>query len=545
MQESIDPREIKGIENINILFVDDEIQILDSLKRFLLREPYGKFFANSAAEGLEVIEAEDVHVVVSDVKMPVMDGMTFLKEVRKRKPHIVRMVLSGAADLDQIVDSINKGEVYRYILKPIQVVKEFRATLLQAVELYQIKQQRFLLLSELQQSNMELLKWQEKIQQELNVAGALQRKVLSMDPYIDSQMEIYSAYEPHISVGGDFFDVFSLSGGKVCVIIGDVAGHGVAPSMLSMLLRVLAGETVQAMHEKGPAAVCNVIHQRFLQYVHEPEYYATMFMGFFDPEDSVWRCISCGHPQAVLYPHDSDVNLEKGVYPVGLAIAPADIAHTSDEIVIPALPGMSIVLYTDGLVESHKTAAEKKCRPVDLQEIVGSSQVSQALNPAGRIVDLIKEQGCDISNDDCSILTIYHKDPENSLWSGRVQCSPVHVEDCARNIQELLLQLNWPENSSWAVRMVVHEFGMNIIDHSGLPKDQDFFLSISLNNEICRILFLDAGKEWNYVSVKSIMDRNPLDSERGRGLEIMSQLCRDIMIFQRSGTNHSLFTVCR
>ncbi len=545
MQKSIESRDIQETQNINILFVDDEIEILDSLKRFLIREPYGKFFANSAAEGLEIIEAEEVHVVVSDVKMPVMDGITFLKEVRRRKPYTVRMVLSGAADLEQIVDSINKGEVYRYILKPIQIVKEFRATLLQAVELYKINQQRYILLEELQQSNMELRKWQEKIQKELGLAGALQRKVLSLDPYIDSRMEIFSAYEPHISVGGDLFDVFSLPGGKVCVIIGDVAGHGVAPAMLSMLLRVLAGETAQAMHEKGPAAVCNVIHQRFLQYVQDPEFYATLFMGFFEPEASVWRCISCGHPQVVLYPHDYDIDLDKGVYPVGLAIAPADIAHRSDEIVIPTRPGMSMVLFTDGLVESHKTAPEKRCKAVDLREIVGSSHTSRALNPAGRIVELVKEQGCDISNDDCSVLTIYHVDPKDTLWSGRVKCSPEYVEDCARNIQELLLQQNWPESSSWAVRMVVHEFGVNITDHSGLSKGRDFYLSVRLNNDVCRILFLDTGKLWNYVSVKSIMDKNPLDSERGRGLEILSQLCRDIMIFRRSGTNHSLFTVSR
>ncbi|WP_052507433.1 SpoIIE family protein phosphatase [Desulfonatronovibrio magnus] len=543
MRESIEARKIDGLESINLLFVDDEIAILDSLKRLLMREPYGKFFANSAAEGLDIIEAEDVHVVVSDVKMPVMDGMTFLKEVRRRKPQIVRMVLSGAADLDQIVDSINNGEVYRYILKPIQIVKEFRATLLQAVELYNIKQQRFQLFEELQASNTKLREWQQKMQKELGLAGALQRKVLSVAPYIDSQMEIFSAYEPHISVGGDLFDVFSLSGGKVCVIIGDVAGHGVAPAMLSMLLRVLAGETAQAMHDKGPAAVCNVIHQRFLQYVQDPEFYATLFMGFFEPDISAWRCISCGHPQAFVYPQNPDIDLNKGVYPVGLAIGPSEIADSSDEIILPVHAGMNIVLYTDGLVESHKTSPNESCPAIDLSKVISTTLESRALNPARRIMEKVQDHGCELNNDDCSVLTINHVDMKDILWSGRVELSLVYAEKIARDIHDLFLEQGWADSFAWSVRMVVHEFAVNIIDHSGLSQGQDFYLSVRLKEGLCRIVFLDKGKEWDYLSTKSLMHKNPLYSERGRGLEILSQLCRDVLIFRRSGVNHSLFTV--
>ena len=101
-----------------VLFVDDERPILNALKRLLRREPYAVHLAESGAEGLEVLAGHDVQMVVSDQRMPGMTGTEFLQKVKEQWPDTVRMVLSGYADAATIVESINKGEVYRFVAKP-------------------------------------------------------------------------------------------------------------------------------------------------------------------------------------------------------------------------------------------------------------------------------------------------------------------------------------------------------------------------------------------------------------------------------------------
>ena len=86
-----------------ILFVDDEQNVLRSLKRLLYDESWNLFFADSGPKGLEILNQENVDLVVSDVRMPGMDGVAFLKEVKKVYPHIIRIFLSGYADHQAVV----------------------------------------------------------------------------------------------------------------------------------------------------------------------------------------------------------------------------------------------------------------------------------------------------------------------------------------------------------------------------------------------------------------------------------------------------------
>lgn len=101
-----------------VLAVDDEKSITNSLRRSLRKENYKLFTAESGAEGLEVLAANDIQMVVSDQRMPNMSGTEFLSQVKELYPDTVRVVLSGYAEAEAIVDSINRGEVYRFIGKP-------------------------------------------------------------------------------------------------------------------------------------------------------------------------------------------------------------------------------------------------------------------------------------------------------------------------------------------------------------------------------------------------------------------------------------------
>lgn len=123
-----------------VLFVDDEIPILNSVKRLLRKESYRVHTAGSGEEGLGILAGHEVQVVVTDQRMPGMSGIEFLQQVKERWPDTVRLVLSGYADAETIVASINKGEVYRFLPKPWQD-DALRHTLVQAFDHWHMVQE--------------------------------------------------------------------------------------------------------------------------------------------------------------------------------------------------------------------------------------------------------------------------------------------------------------------------------------------------------------------------------------------------------------------
>jgi response regulator RpfG family c-di-GMP phosphodiesterase len=101
-----------------LLFVDDEPGILSALRRLFRPHGYRILIAESGQLGLAELEKTPVDLVISDMRMPEMDGAAFLKEVRQRWPETIRILLTGYADVGSTVAAINEGEIYRYISKP-------------------------------------------------------------------------------------------------------------------------------------------------------------------------------------------------------------------------------------------------------------------------------------------------------------------------------------------------------------------------------------------------------------------------------------------
>jgi DNA-binding NtrC family response regulator len=121
-----------------ILFVDDEVKVLNSLRRGLIDEPYETLFADSGKKALEILEQKEVHILVTDMRMPEMSGLELLKIVREKYPRIIRIVLSGYTQIATLLTAINQGEIYKYITKPWQMEEEFKPAIRQAIEFYDL-----------------------------------------------------------------------------------------------------------------------------------------------------------------------------------------------------------------------------------------------------------------------------------------------------------------------------------------------------------------------------------------------------------------------
>ena len=118
-----------------VLFVDDEKRILKSMKA-LFRSGFQVHLADNGAEALDIVRDNEIDVIVSDQRMPQMTGIEVLRSVKERSPATMRILLTGYSDLSAIIQSINEGEVYRFINKP-WANDELRATVADAAQIAQ------------------------------------------------------------------------------------------------------------------------------------------------------------------------------------------------------------------------------------------------------------------------------------------------------------------------------------------------------------------------------------------------------------------------
>lgn len=154
-----------------ILCVDDEQNVLNALRRLFLDSDMEVLTATSGREGLGILEQEAVQLVISDYRMPGMNGVEFLREVRQRWPYIVRIVLSGYADTASIISAVNEGQIYKFIPKPWND-DELAMIVSHALERYALHRKNFELTVELEKKNHELLQLNHELEKLLEEKSA-------------------------------------------------------------------------------------------------------------------------------------------------------------------------------------------------------------------------------------------------------------------------------------------------------------------------------------------------------------------------------------
>ena len=148
------PEQLRADPRAGVLVVDDEEAILESLE-LTLGEEYRVFTAKTGDEGLELLEREDIALVISDQVMPGMTGVEFFEKVVERKPLVIRMMLTGYADLQSLQRAINDGRIYRFISKPWEP-DELRLGIRRALEAHDLLVQNISLADRLQAANAKL-----------------------------------------------------------------------------------------------------------------------------------------------------------------------------------------------------------------------------------------------------------------------------------------------------------------------------------------------------------------------------------------------------
>ncbi len=164
-----------------LLLVDDEENVIRSLRRLFRQEPFTVLTANSGAEGLEILEKQTVSVILSDQRMPGMIGSEFLKVVKERYPHTIRIVMSGYTELESITSAINDGAVFKFLLKPWEDEK-LLAHIRDAFSYHDLKSNNELLAEELQKANAKL---EDRVREEREKNALNTRSLLLSQELLD------------------------------------------------------------------------------------------------------------------------------------------------------------------------------------------------------------------------------------------------------------------------------------------------------------------------------------------------------------------------
>jgi DNA-binding NtrC family response regulator len=139
---------------IGVLYVDDELNNLNSFKA-AFRRYFNIYTAQSAKEGRKVLEQEEIGVIITDQRMPGETGIEFLESVLPIYPDTIRILLTGFSDINAVMGAINRGQVYKYLVKP-WADDELKMYIQNALELYNLRKDNKDLAHKLKIANLEL-----------------------------------------------------------------------------------------------------------------------------------------------------------------------------------------------------------------------------------------------------------------------------------------------------------------------------------------------------------------------------------------------------
>jgi signal transduction histidine kinase len=192
-------------DKISVLYIDDESNNLHSF-RASFRRKFHVLTAISAAEGMKILNEEDVQVIIADQRMPQSTGVEFFNVVRKSHPDPVRILLTGYTDAEAIVDAINKGEIYRYIKKPWDEL-ELQNAIQNAYEIYITRKRLHQKIEELEKKNHELNRFVYSISHDLRSPLASIMGILSL-AHMENSVVDPNNYLGMIATCTDKMDLF-------------------------------------------------------------------------------------------------------------------------------------------------------------------------------------------------------------------------------------------------------------------------------------------------------------------------------------------------
>ena len=365
-------------------------QVLDHYGLGSSRIRAGEYEFVFAANGVEALarlrEDDEIDVVVSDINMPQMDGLTLLKQIPKVDPDIRAVVVSAYGDMKNIRTAMNRG-AFDFVTKPIDfddLTATLDRTIRHVTECRRALSMRDKLVS---------------LQNELDMAARIQRSVLPSSFPSEPGFEVFARMVPAETVGGDFYEVIRLDGKRIGVAVADVCGKSVSAAMLMMATCTLLKGA--AYGHPAPEAVLDEIDE-LLKKDEEDARFVTMVYGVYNPATGTCRYASAGHPAPLLVRAGGDTEL----LPIGRTKAlgiPATCAWHTHSVTLES--GDTLLFYSDGVTEAMDGSG-RVFGSQRLQEVFAAGAAADE-DPNQRVLDAIEEfAGGSAQSDDITCLSV-------------------------------------------------------------------------------------------------------------------------------------------
>lgn len=325
-----------------ILFVDDEpdVEVLmkQRFRKQIKEKRFTLLFAHNGIEALDILSKEpEIRLVVSDINMPEMDGLTLLKEINEKFPNVIPIIVSAYGDMNNIRAAMNLG-AFDFVTKPINF-DDLNLT----IEKTLFHVQRLL---DAQSTKSRL----ESILHELNVASQIQQSILPRDFIKNNNIDMYAQMIAAKEIGGDFYDFFWVDEEKtkLALVIADVSGKGVPAALFMTVTRTLlrANATIYIDNPGECLSRMNVILQRD----NTNMMFVTTFYGIFDMKTGVLTYSNAGHNPPHIIRKDGNVETISKSHGMALGVSD-DIKYGQDEVALA--PGDMLYLFTDGVTEAE------------------------------------------------------------------------------------------------------------------------------------------------------------------------------------------------
>ena len=375
-----------------VLVVDDEPDLepllLQRMRRDIRAGRYAFVFAHNGIEALEKLRNdEDIDMVLSDINMPQMDGLTLLEQIPTVDPNIRSVIVSAYGDMKNIRTAMNRG-AFDFVTKPIDF-NDLRVTIdrtLRHVEEWK-----------------EALASRDKlvgIQNELDVASKIQQSILPTEFPGNSDYQVFGSMKSARNVGGDFFDVVPLSRGRIGLAIADVSDKGVPAALFMMSTRTLLKGTAIGLID--PGEVLGTVNQ-LLEEDNEALMFVTLVYAVYDPGNGLLTYANGGHNPPLVIHRDGSSTLLPATGGLALGVMPN---YEFDRNIVTIEPGESLVMYTDGVTEAMN-GDEEEFGTERLQDLFAEPKPQDAQVITKSIFDAVDAFAGDApQSDDVTCLTL-------------------------------------------------------------------------------------------------------------------------------------------
>ena len=316
-----------------ILIVDDEEDIRLNLRDCAELEGYQVLEAGNGQEALDCVQSQSPQIVISDLMMPIMDGMQLLEEIEKRQIEIPVVVMTAFGTIEYAVNAMKRGAA-DFITKPIDLDYMMRVI------------RRVLKTSELERKVKEQ---QRQINEDLNLAASIQRCMLPQ-PVDTPELSLNFYFQPLVGIGGDYLTVHQFNSKKIAVAVYDVCGHGVSAALIANVVHNQM--QMRLAEDRPPANAVDLLNRFITKNIAQTGMFITVVVAVIDMEDGFLTAFNAGHPEILVWKNETKSleTISSHVMPVGFK---ANILADESEAKVPLSSGDRILMYTDGFPETR------------------------------------------------------------------------------------------------------------------------------------------------------------------------------------------------